>query len=170
MKRLFLALEVPDFEKCAITLWREQALPDLSAPVITDNLHLTLCFLGNTELEIEQELIAKLNHLKSKKVHLSFTEIGYFKKPKVLYLKPQKTPHTLLNLVHNINEMVNNSEVVLTELEYKPHISVARKVSQYPSIVDSPNIRIQFTDIVLYHSQSTNNGVRYKKLRSWSLN
>jgi 2'-5' RNA ligase len=170
MKRLFLALEVPDFEKCAITLWREQALPELSAPVITDNLHLTLCFLGNTELEIEQELIAKLNHIKGQKIHLSFTEIGYFKKPKVLYLKPQKTPHTLLNLVQNLNQMVSSTETNLNHLEYTPHITVARKVSQYPNIVDSPSIRIQFTDIVLYHSQSTNNGVRYKKLRSWQLN
>lgn len=170
MKRLFLALEVPDFEKCAITLWREQALPELSAPVITDNLHLTLCFLGNTELEIEQELIAKLNHLKGMKIHLSFTEIGYFKKPKVLYLKPEKTPHTLLNLVQNLNEMVGCTETDLNQLEYTPHITVARKISEYPNIVDSPSIRIQFTDVVLYHSQSTNNGVRYKKLRGWSLN
>jgi 2'-5' RNA ligase len=170
MKRLFLALEVPDFEKCAITLWREQALPELSAPVFTDNLHLTLCFLGNTDLEIEQELIAKLNHVQGSKVHLYFTEIGYFKKPKVLYLKPEKTPHTLLNLVQNLNEMVSSTETNLNHLEYKPHITVARKVSQYPNIVDSPSIQIQFTDIALYHSQSTNNGVRYKKLRSWPLN
>lgn len=170
MKRLFLALEVPDFEKCAITLWREQALPEISAPVITDNLHLTLCFLGNTELDVEQELIAKLNYIKSNKIHLSFTEIGFFKKPKVLYLKPVKTPHSLLNLVQNISEMVNNSESFPDHLEYKPHISVARKVTEYPKIIDSPSIQIQFTDIVLYHSQSTNNGVRYKKLRSWPLN
>ena len=113
MKRLFLALEVPDFEKCDITLWREQALPELSASVFTDNLHLTLCFLGNTELEIEQELIAKLNHLKVRKIHLFFTGIGYFKKPKVLCLKPENTPHTLLNLVQNLNEMESCTETDL---------------------------------------------------------
>ncbi|WP_193216520.1 MULTISPECIES: 2'-5' RNA ligase family protein [unclassified Pseudoalteromonas] len=63
--------------------------PLLCSPA-TYNLHLTLCFLANTELEIAQELIAKLNHLKDRKIHLSFTEIGYFKKTKVLYLKPKK--------------------------------------------------------------------------------
>lgn len=169
MKRLFLALEVPDFEKYAVTLWREQALPELTSPVFTDNLHLTLCFLGNTDLEIEQDLIAKLNHIKTQNIYLTFTEIGFFKKPKVLYLKPVQVPISIQILVQQLNEIVVSTGVQLNHLEFKPHITVARKISEYPNIVHSPNIRIQFTDMVLYHSQSTNNGVRYKKLRSWPL-
>jgi len=170
MKRLFIALEVPDFEKCAITLWREKALPALTSPVITDNLHLTLCFLGNIDLEIEQDLIAKLNHIQTQNIYLTFTEIGLFKKPKVLFLKPEQVPKSLLILVEQLNEIVMSAGVKLNHLEYKPHITVARKTSEYPNIVHSPSIRVQFTDIVLYHSQSTNTGVKYKKLRNWPLN
>jgi len=169
MKRLFIALEVPDFEKCAITLWREQALPEISSPVITDNLHLTLCFLGNLDPFQEQEIIAQLNHIRQRKIYLSFTEIGYFKKPKVLYLKPDKIPIALQDLASQICETALQMGVRLDINTYKPHITVARKVPLSPNVVNSPNIRVQFTDMALYHSQSTTNGVRYKKLRSWPL-
>jgi len=169
MKRLFIALEVPDFEKCAITLWREQALPEISSPVITDNLHLTLCFLGNLDPVKEQEIIAQLNHVHQKKFYLSFTEIGYFKKPKVLYLKPYKVPNVLQELATQICKTALQMGIKLDINTFKPHITVARKVPLSPTIVKIPNIRVQFTDMALYHSQSTTNGVRYKKLRSWPL-
>ncbi|PAJ74436.1 RNA 2',3'-cyclic phosphodiesterase [Pseudoalteromonas sp. NBT06-2] len=170
MKRLFFALEVPDFEKCAITLWREKTLPTLTSSVITDNLHLTLCFLGNTDIEIEQNLIAKLNHIHAQKIDLSFTKIGYFKKPKVLYIQPNKVPEHLLYLVQQLNEIALSEGGVLNYLDYKPHITVARKTSDHSHIILSPDIKIQFTDIVLYHSQCTKNGLRYRKLRNWPLN
>ncbi|SFD37666.1 RNA 2',3'-cyclic phosphodiesterase [Pseudoalteromonas denitrificans] len=169
MKRLFFALEVSDLNKNAIAQWVEIAIPCLKAPVKTDNFHLTLSFLGSITPEVEQILISELINLKTEVINLVFNNIGYFKKPKVLYLKPEKTPQALYLLVQQFNKMVLDAGLSINYFNYQPHITIARKVTELPTVKFPLDLKIVFTHIVLYQSISSSSGVKYIKLKSWPL-
>ena len=45
--RLFVALELPDLVRSELARWRDSVLVPALAPVSSESMHLTLCFLGS---------------------------------------------------------------------------------------------------------------------------
>ena len=169
MQRLFFALELPASQKTAITNWHNKQLPELNKAVVSDNLHLTLCFLGNVNDDIAQHLTSTVIDLPFQTFEVTFSTLGLFKKPKVLYLNPDIIPPSLINLSLQINQLANQHGIVTEHQKYHPHITIAKKVNQLPQLTSTTSFKIRFKNVVLYHSKSTTYGVKYIKLASWPL-
>ena len=69
--RLFAALDVPESVRARIDAWGARELTDPALrPVTAENLHMTLCFLGRTEVARVSDASAAVRALPSKPVRI----------------------------------------------------------------------------------------------------
>ena len=106
--RAFFGLS-PDIKtKLAIEGWRNKVFPHFDAPVPAANFHVTLAFLGKISPKQLDALCESVNQIDQ--IHafdVSLNQIGYWSKPKALWLgckKYSKYPSTTCeNSVSNIS-------------------------------------------------------------------
>ena len=169
MKRLFFALEIPKANKSTIATWRSNLITKFTNPVTAENLHLTLCFLGQINETVEQQIMLKMAEIRGQLIELVFTHLGVFHQAKVAYLSPDIVPDALDLLVRQQVQLARECGIATDHRTYFPHITIARKVSFLAKNPIMPTFSVTFKKIVLYHSVSTKNGIEYHKIKSWSL-
>ncbi|GLX79016.1 RNA 2',3'-cyclic phosphodiesterase [Thalassotalea insulae] len=175
MKRLFFALDLNDTDKHTITLWREQHLSLTAKPVKSENLHITLAFLGMVEPEQQQTLMEFcdqqfLPQTSQPKKHFNIdcNQLALFKKAKALYLGCQHFPKPLIKLATLLSQQAIELGIIQESRQYHPHITIYRKAKSLP---DNSKCQLDLTinSFSLYHSKSTPDGVSYIPLKTWSL-
>jgi 2'-5' RNA ligase len=62
------------------------------------NLHVTLHFIGNTSTELLPCYIEQASTLKFQSFSFTLGQLGYFKKPKILWIGPDQAPTQLYSL------------------------------------------------------------------------
>ena len=94
-----------------------------------ENLHLTLCFLGEIEEDTQEILKTILTELELQPLHLTFTHLGLFTKRggDVLYLGLQnnKALHTVQTTLH---QKLVRTGFTLENTSFTAHITLARRV------------------------------------------
>ncbi len=169
MKRLFFALWPHDVTRQQITQLIGRLSDDNLKKVRPENLHITLSFLGNVDSETEQQLIERTARIDASAFTITFTQLHFWRKPKILCLLSQQPPPlSMLFLVQQLAEIGEICGLKTEDRPYKPHITLARKARRaYP---------LQFKPIVwsaesfcLVESTSTVNGVSYRVLHTWKL-
>ncbi|TKB45352.1 RNA 2',3'-cyclic phosphodiesterase [Thalassotalea mangrovi] len=172
-KRLFFALPLTSEQKSIVQTWRSAHLPSLHKPVNASNFHLTLRYIGNCPADAQNKLELAAVNIRSTPLQLNLDIIGHFKKPKVLYLGTSKVPDSLKILARDISAMVDNTLALnhpSDSHKFTPHITLARKVIK--PIFPSPatfNLPLAINKYSLFESVSTDSGVVYNELKSWSL-
>ena len=127
MIRLFVGLELPEKVKEQL-MSLDKNLPG-ALWKSADKLHLTLCFVGNVEEPVAEELVRELRFIRFPAFHLSLKEIGYFENGNV--------PHHLWVGVAEdkaLKELQDKVEAVLRKLglaeqdkfKFHPHVTLAR--------------------------------------------
>lgn len=169
MKRLFFALEIPHRDRLAIDKWRTLVFSGLIRPVATDNLHLSLCFIGEVNDDIEQSLIELTPATNGPAIELTFCELGFFSRPGILYLAPHDVPQPLKSLAKTFRRLARRLSLTTEQREYKPHLTLYRRVLSLPPLAQPPCFIIKFEHLVLYQSILAPAGVRYHKIASWQL-
>lgn len=169
--RAFLGLSPNSETKLAIEDWRNNAFPDLYSPVPAYNFHVTLAFLGNVSVE----QLDTLNHFfddmpKISTFDVSLTTLGYWSKPKALWLGCQKTANEHLHLAMQAHEIAIKSGLQLEQQDYVAHLTLARKCKVKPPWPLVPaNFQWHADQFHLFESKSTPHGVCYSIIKSWSL-
>jgi len=167
--RLFLALDVQPNDKQSINKWRNENLSLEAKLVNKENFHITLAFIGQIE---EQKLEALKNDIQQRfsrivlpqqEKTLLLTDIGLFKKPKVLYLSLAEIPNWL-HLLADAFQFLSTTP----ERPYCPHLTIFRKVTEIP-ICAPINYKLLINSFSLYESKSTQEGVKYTPLYSWEI-
>lgn len=167
--RLFLALDVKPGDKKAINKWRDETLSIDAKPVDKENFHITLAFIGQIE---KQELEALKSDIQQRfnqiilprlKKTLLLSDVGLFKKPKVLYLSLAETPNWLSLLADAFQSFSTTPE-----RPYSPHLTIFRKVTKTPQCAPM-NYKLLINSFSLYESKSSQEGVKYTPLYSWEI-
>jgi 2'-5' RNA ligase len=167
MKRLFFALWPDDHSRQQIDALNQQ----IDAPgrkLIADNLHITLVFLGNVDDEVAEAVQQQAADLRAKSFTLTFNELDYWRRPRVLCLTCQRQPKAVYELVNKLTEMVSVFPIRLDNRPFRAHITMMRKAQARPEVEFEP-VRINASSFVLVQSISTEQGVRYKVLERWPL-
>lgn len=124
MKRLFVALDMPD----AARHWLIQHQPEAEEGlrlVREDQLHLTLAFIGEAELESVKEALAPIRF---EPLHLRLSGLGYFQGRQgasVFWAGFEPSP-SLQDLHRRIGEALKPLGVKKDRRPYRPHITLAR--------------------------------------------
>jgi 2'-5' RNA ligase len=167
MKRLFFALWPDDASRHQVDLLN-QSLPVDGRKLVSQNLHVTLVFLGNVDDELVVDIIEAASQIQADPVSLTFDALAHWKKPKILCLTCSKQTTPVYRLVNQLTRMLKSFPVRLETRPYRAHITMVRKAKVLPEIQLSP-ISMQFDRFVLVESVSTDKGVRYDVLASWPL-
>ncbi|WNC72770.1 RNA 2',3'-cyclic phosphodiesterase [Thalassotalea psychrophila] len=170
MGRYFFGLNLASAFKQEITNWRELHLPNDTKSVIAENFHITLVFLGMVEQETIQRCITETNNISANRFSILLNSVGFWPKPKVLFLASDDVAVTLSILVNNLTNIVINNGIKLQQRPYIPHLTLCRKAKALPNILAKPNFEIEFNNFCLYESISTDRGVQYKVVQTWPLN
>ncbi|WP_166423442.1 RNA 2',3'-cyclic phosphodiesterase [Paraglaciecola sp. 20A4] len=168
--RVFFALTPPPPTKLAIEAWREKAFPHFISPVKASNFHITLAFLGQiSEPQLDtlsQYLDSQLN---IKSFSLTLDYLGYWSKPKALWIGNTHVPKPQLDLVELLYKAAQNSGISVQKRDYISHLTLARKCHENPPApLLEPSFTFKNSEVTLYQSVSTDHGVMYRPLAEWT--
>lgn len=171
--RLFIGLDLSAEDKLALEDWRCKFLRGIAGnPVPMENFHLTLSFLGQVSPSQFETLDQALGQVKGKAFQLKPESLGYFSKPKVLFLKTS-LPEPLEQLASDCSKINKLLGLRLAHDTYRPHISLFRKhPAGTPIDVPLPELDLKFGEFHLFQSiSSTKPGhpPHYPKLSSFDL-
>ncbi len=161
-------------------------------PVINNNLHITLAFIGAVNPQQKQRLIAHVNQLIAPQAFsISCSGLHYWSRSKVVWLDchayhpTNRQPSTALQaLVSLLRQAVTHSSAHFADIPsisnqaslagYTPHITLCKKVKPHPSLPLLPQqLDFHFQHFGLYISETIKtahgNDVRYRCLQQWSL-
>ncbi|MGK0381772.1 MAG: 2'-5' RNA ligase [Flavobacteriales bacterium] len=169
--RAFFGLSPDVKTKLAIEVWRNKAFHHFDAPVPAANFHVTLAFLGQVIPKQLDELCESVNQITD--IHtfdVSLNHVGYWSKPKALWLGCKDTHNEHLQLAKNLSQIANSIGLQIPKQDYIAHLTLARKCSVNPT---APLIEPAFTwrnaEFHLFESVLGKKGVSYHIRHSWLL-
>lgn len=179
-QRLFLGFSLSDEQTAALHTWQQQYL---SASVISgsnvkavqpNNLHLTLAFLGNVNSEQLLPLHESVEALPLERFSQPLSQLDYWPTPKICCLTQAMVTPALQHLADAAQKLAGRLQLHQSEhAQYRPHISLARKLSQTDAAQvlqqTAPQLCLAPQQLHLYESSNAGSGVRYEIVASWPL-
>ena len=166
-------MKIPDPGRMFLAFWPDQAVRERIAqvvdrrlaktgrPVVPDNLHLTLVFLGLVETAQLQQLLTDIGGLVPEPMELVFDRLGWWPDSRVLWLAPNRIPGSLTELVEKLKASVNECGIPVDKRPFRAHITLVRKVRQLPSLPEIEPVQWHAHKWVLVRSNTRPEGVRY---------
>jgi 2'-5' RNA ligase len=170
--RCFLSLKFSTEQQQLLQHYQQ---PELSAdakwhPI--HNLHLTLVFLGQQPLAVQQQLWSQCLKLLRQlpPFELCFDALDQFRQAKVLYLAISQPTETLTLLQQQLQQLALPFLNAPVQEIFVPHVTLARKFQSaavFPFAVKP--LSLLCTEVALYHSISTEQGVLYQPVQTYTL-
>ena len=169
--RLFIAInfseEIKDSLLDAINNLKEQSLGGNFSR--KENLHLTLCFIGETtKVNVIKKIMEKIE---SESFELSFKNFGRFKRKEgdIFWIGVEQDPRLIALWSYLSKELIAEGFDIEAR-DYKPHITLGRKVltQKYPSI-DVPDGKFTVSKVDLMKSEHINGKLTYTPIFSAKL-
>jgi 2'-5' RNA ligase len=164
--RLFFALWPDDQTRLELVRLSQSIEAKGFRPVRPQNVHVTLVFLGNVDAASELLIKDSITGISAKPFVLSFDQLSYWSRPKVLCLTCSHTPDEVKMLVAALNMEVASCGLQTETRPYKPHITLVRHVQYLPDINFEP-IVWRAESFCLVESCSEPDGVSYKVIQQW---
>ena len=168
MRAFFAALPDPD-TRARIAAAAAALHPEL--PVSPEDYHLTLAFVG----EVAETLLAPLRQIgaaqRGRTFNLRIDAYEHWPRPRVLVVAASAVPAALQSLSHALDAdlAAQSLPVALAPQELRPHVTIARKVSQAP-VLPALNA-FTWTPRAFHLMQSSVSGAtpRYTVVDTWAL-
>jgi len=132
-----------------------------------EDLHMTLVFLGGVLSEQIPCVRDVANSLAAEPFSLELVRTGFWKRPRILWCGPERTPEPLQQLVHELQIGLTRCGFEPEKRTYKPHVTLARKASATPTQLLHEPIIWQPREFVLAGSHSGPKPPRYRILDRW---
>lgn len=161
-RRLFLGV-LPDAANARQLSGLLPLITPPAKPVAAANLHLTLLFLGQSTAVRARQLTLAIAALPLPAFSVLLDEWLVWPGPAVLCLAGEVTDPALAKLYQQLLEVAAANGFMPPQHGLKPHITLARHSKIMPELPPL-QIRLQATTIVLFHSESTPEGVVYRPL------
>ena len=132
-----------------------------------DNLHLTLCFLGNVSDNQADCALKAAQLISFKSFEINLDCFGFFKKPKVLWMGSSGYSLALNSLHENLTAALSDCGFVLDDKAFTPHVALMRKLPRFDIDVDilAPTVAWRVDRFALVESVSFEGGVVYRPIK-----
>ena len=169
--RTFLAL-TPDADAAlAIDDWRARHWPVAGREVPVQNLHVTLCFLGEVDGRTLERLGQFLDERlggESLALEVTFDEPGWRADSGVTWLGASAPPDALLGLGKRLRGIAGRAGIRVGKRAFVPHVTLARRVDHPPPApLSTPALACRFERVGLIESLLDPRGARYRELAAW---
>lgn len=170
VQRLFIALWPDSVVRHHLVELQNDLPQNNGQRVKSDNLHMTLLFLGATTAAQRECLEQRLDHFVAAPFTLSFTEFGYLRKPQVVWVGGE-TPPALLSLVRQMRDAATQCKFTIDSRPFQNHLTLCRKVKPKQPMFPAMTTPIVWDvrDYALVESFTEATGVQYRVLRTWPL-
>ena len=168
--RLFFALWPDDSLRAGLQL----RLPALVQAVRgkaqrPDQWHVTLEFLGAVPAERQAAVWAAADEVSAGPFDVTFDALDHWRRPQVYCLAATRTPALLGQLVAELRAALWAHGFVPESREYRPHVTLARKVRSAAAGPLEPAIHWPADRFALVRSVTDPAGLRYEPVRWWNL-
>ncbi len=170
--RCFLSLKFSPEQQRLLHAYQQPAFCQYAKWHPANNLHLTLVFLGQQALAVQQQLWSQSLELLYglPPFELCFDELNQFSHAKVLYLGVSQPPAALMAVQQKLQQLaLPFLNAPVPEL-FVPHVTLARKFQSagvFPLAVQP--LHLLCTEVALYHSISSEQGVSYQSVETYTL-
>ena len=130
--RLFFALWPDEEVRHALLHWQTYNLPSDVRWQHRDDFHLTLHFLGNVEASRLPDLVKLGERAPDTGFGVVLDEVGYWKRPRVLWCAPSSSGASLAGLHRYLAEGLEALGLRVETRPFKPHVTLARNVKAPP--------------------------------------
>jgi len=167
--RVFFALW-PDLEtRRAISRHAIPSLENVAGRNVDQHQwHITLAFLGNISEEMLTCVQQQAAQVSVQSFELTLDTVGYWSRPKVVWLGSQNMPDVLKTLVTDLNVALKACGYEPEYKDFKAHMTLIRKVTRRPANIQFMPITWQVEQFVLIESSFASTGSDYRILRQWS--
>ena len=164
--RLFFALWPDDQTRLELGRLSQAIEAKGLRPVQSHNVHVTLVFLGHVDAASELLIKHSVTGISAKPFVLTFDQLNYWSKPKVLCLTCSQLIEDVETLVAALAMEVASCGLQTESRPYKPHITLARNARFLPDLYFKP-IVWRVGSFCLVESVSEPGGVCYKVRQQW---
>jgi len=169
MPRYFFALWPDDETRRQLDAVSNMLPAGCGRTLSTDNLHITLVFLGNVADPVIERINLAVGRIKSPAVDLTLDEHGWWKKPQVIWLGTQSIPESLVELAAGLKTIVEDNGVRIDTRPFIPHLTLVRKAKHPLKGFSFPPIHWKIRDFCLVESVTHANGAEYTRRENWTL-
>ena len=169
MNRLFFALWPDDGVRQQIE--ERQPKGDVlgGRRVSQENYHLTLAFMAQVSDRQWERLEMNASTLQFDAFNLQLDCVGHWPHAQVAWLGCQHPPQGLLDLVGGLKQMLQQVGLPVEQRPYQPHISLRRKVREWPADQSVATIEWPVREYVLSRSIIQPDGPHYQVIGRWPL-
>lgn len=173
-QRLFIALWPDDGLRSQLVRATHAAVERCGGrPVPARNYHITLAFLGEQPVELVAELTGLLEQIPMPAFSLQLDRYDCWQKPGIFWFGPADWPDSCRLLVTRIDRVLDAlgqhySSLRMRSHDFKPHMTLARKVAALPELDDPVPVEWQVRDFVLVASAVTERGSDYSIIRTFA--
>ncbi len=140
-----------------------------AAWVRSENLHLTLCFLGDVP-RIRLDSLIALNLELPDPFEICFDRLRFVRRRRMLWLEASRLDPAMMDLVGSIQQRLDQLGQARDRRPFHAHLTMARNLGAdvpWGEPIERINWRVGGVDLVA--SELDRNGARYRRLRHWSL-
>nr|MBS0019345.1 RNA 2',3'-cyclic phosphodiesterase [Gammaproteobacteria bacterium] len=168
-QRLFFALCPDEIFRTALVDLTEKSLQKRGKRVSSENLHVTLVFLGSTDREQRLCAEAVAREMATEPFTLTFDRLGHWPRQRVLWSAPSEVPQALRTLVNALNRGLRRCGFSLETRPYHVHLTVARNITgPVPDARHEPLVWPVHA-FHLVESETRPAGARYRVIGTWPL-
>jgi 2'-5' RNA ligase len=135
--------------------------------VAVNNLHITLSFIGEVDQAQLQAYAQAAGDINSEPFELVLDRLGYFARPRVLWLGGEHTPKSLLALVKRLNKALRKQGFKPERRPFKPHVTLLRKARPLSTLPEFEPVTWFVNEFALVQSSSKPTGVSYQVLQEY---
>ncbi len=132
-----------------------------------ENIHLTLRFIGAVDAETEQCLVDGAAGITVPKMELKLNSLGFWPRPKVVWIAPSEPPEALMNLAAALEALCVDCGIEAETRPFAPHITLLRKARAVRQMPAFPPLAWPINEFVLALSETLPEGARYTVLHRW---
>lgn len=137
--------------------------------VAVENLHITLAFLGSVDATVRQCVEQVADSIAAKPFTLGLSRLGYWSRPRVIWIAPEGVPEELTYLCHTLRQALAPCAHEPDPRPYAPHMTLMRKAQHEPATPIIPPLAWDIHRFALVESQTLPTGACYRVLRDWPL-
>jgi 2'-5' RNA ligase len=132
----------------------------------SDNLHMTLVFIGTVALARMEELQQLALRIAPRRFDLELAGAQFWKRNRLVCATPSSVPRQLAALVAEIEAALASAGFAFDRREYLPHMTLVRDARRPPQ-PSATALLWQVRNFVLLRSCPVAQGVRYEVLGEW---
>lgn len=165
--RLFFALWPPAATAEALAAWaREVSSTSGGRVTATENIHLTLAFLGDADPD---KAIAAARTVRARRHDLPIDSAKYVRRNEMVWVGPATIPPALQDLVGQLHASLRAQSFTLEDRPFAAHVTLIRKARQPGSIPALPSVEWPADEFVLVRSRTSPKGSAYEPVERFAL-